>query len=94
MMLSLGLRSYEMELGFSDFFTSYEMELETHVHVQIEKQLGFHELPNWKPSKVLWTTSYEMQLETHVHVQIEKQIVFHEHKIACYHYGWQVSGWN
>ena len=24
--------------------TSYEMELETHVHVQIENQLGFHEL--------------------------------------------------
>ena len=23
--------------------TSYEMELENHVHVQIEKQLGFHE---------------------------------------------------
>ena len=43
-MLSLGLRSYEMELGFSDLFTSYEMELETHVHVQIENQLGFHEL--------------------------------------------------
>ena len=33
-----------MELGFSDLFTSYEMELETHVHVKIEKQLGFHEL--------------------------------------------------
>ena len=30
-MLSLGLRSYEMEL-------------ETHVHEQIENQLGFHEL--------------------------------------------------
>ena len=43
-MLSPGLRSYEMELGFSDLFTSYEMELETHVHVQIENQLGFHEL--------------------------------------------------
>ena len=43
-MLSLGLTSYEMELGFSDLFTSSEMELETHVHVQIEKQLGFHEL--------------------------------------------------
>ena len=42
-MLSLGLRSYEMELEFSDLFTSYEMELETHVHVQIENQLGFHE---------------------------------------------------
>ena len=47
-MLSLGLTSYEielgfsdlftsygMELGFSDLFTSYEMELKTHVHVQI-----------------------------------------------------------
>ena len=43
-MLSLELTSYEMELGFSDLFTSYEMELETHVHVQIENQLGFHEL--------------------------------------------------
>ena len=42
-MLSLGLTSYEMELGFSGLFTSYEMELETHGHVQIGKQLGFHE---------------------------------------------------
>ena len=33
-----------MELGFYDLFTSYEMELETHVNVQIENQLGFHEL--------------------------------------------------
>ena len=32
-MLSLGLTNYDMELGFSDLFTSYEMELETHVHV-------------------------------------------------------------
>ena len=31
-MLSLGLTSYEMELGFSELFTSYERELETHVH--------------------------------------------------------------
>ena len=43
-MLSLGLTSYEMELGFSDLFKSYEMELETHVHVQIENQLAFHKL--------------------------------------------------
>ena len=43
-MLSLGLTSYEMELWFSDLFTSYAMELETHVHVQIEKELGFNEL--------------------------------------------------
>ena len=43
-MLELGLRSYEMEVGFCDLFTSYEMEVETHVHVQIENQLGFHEL--------------------------------------------------
>ena len=42
-MLSLGLKSYEIEQGFSDLFTSYEMELETHVHVHIENQLGFHE---------------------------------------------------
>ena len=33
-----------MELGFYDLFTSYEMDVETHVHVQIENQLGFHEL--------------------------------------------------
>ena len=43
-MLSQGLRSYEMEIGLLDLFTSYEMELETHVHEQIENQLGFHEL--------------------------------------------------
>ena len=42
-MLSLWLTSYEIELGFGDLLTSYEMELETHVHVQIEKQKGFHE---------------------------------------------------
>ena len=33
-----------MERGFCDLFISYEMELETHVHVQIQNQLGFHEL--------------------------------------------------
>ena len=43
-MLELGLISYEMDLGLCDLFTSYEMDLETHVHVQIENQLGFHEL--------------------------------------------------
>ena len=43
-MLSLGLIRSEIELGFSYLFTSYEMELETHVHVQIENQLGFYEL--------------------------------------------------
>ena len=42
-MLSLGLTSYEMELWFSDLFTSYEMELETHGNIHIENQLGFHE---------------------------------------------------
>ena len=42
-MLSLGLKNNEMELGFNGFFTSYERELETHVHVQIGNQLGFHE---------------------------------------------------
>ena len=36
--------SYVMELWFYDLFASYEMEVETHVHVQIENQLGFHEL--------------------------------------------------
>ena len=43
-MLELGLRSYEMEVGFSDLFTSYEMELETHVQHKLKNQLGFHEL--------------------------------------------------
>ena len=43
-MVELGLRSYEIELGFCDLFTSYDMEVETHVHVQIENQLGFCEL--------------------------------------------------
>ena len=43
-MLSLGLTSYDMELGFSDLSTCYDMELETHRHVQIENQIGFHEL--------------------------------------------------
>ena len=33
-----------MELGVCDLFKSYEMEVETHVHVQTENQLGFHEL--------------------------------------------------
>ena len=33
-----------MELGFYDLFKIYEMEVETHVQVQIENQLGFHEL--------------------------------------------------
>ena len=33
-----------MELGFYYLFTSYEMELETNVHVQIENEIGFHEL--------------------------------------------------
>ena len=42
-MLSLGLKSYDMELWFSDLFTSDQMELETHVHVHIENQLGFYE---------------------------------------------------
>ena len=42
-MLSLGLTSYDIELGFSEQFTSYETELETHGHVQIGNQLGFYE---------------------------------------------------
>ena len=33
-----------LSLGFSYIFTNYEMELETHVQVQIENQLGFHEI--------------------------------------------------
>ena len=42
-MLSLGLINNEMEVGFSELFTNYEMELETHEHVQIGKQIKFHE---------------------------------------------------
>ena len=38
-----GLTNNEMELGFSEIFTSYETELETHGHVQIGNQLGFVE---------------------------------------------------
>ena len=33
-----------MEIGFCDLFKSYLMEVETHVHVQILNQPGFHEL--------------------------------------------------
>ena len=43
-MLSLGLTSHDMELGFYHEDTSYEMEVETHVPKQIENQLGFHKL--------------------------------------------------
>ena len=32
-----------MELGFREQFASQERELETHGHVQIGNQLGFHE---------------------------------------------------
>ena len=39
----LVVESYHTQLGFNDLFTGYEMELETHGHVQIRKQLGFHE---------------------------------------------------
>ena len=42
-MLLLGLKNTDMELGFNDLFTSYEMKLETHGHVQIGNQLDFHE---------------------------------------------------
>ena len=42
-MLSLWLTIYKMELGFSEQFKSYEMELKTHGHVKIGNQLGFHE---------------------------------------------------
>ena len=33
-----------MEIGIYELFTSYEMEVETHVHVQTENQPGFCEL--------------------------------------------------
>ena len=41
--ITMELTSYERELGFNDLFTSYEMEIETHGHVQIGKKLGFLE---------------------------------------------------
>ena len=95
-MISLGLTSYEMELGFSDLFISYVMELETHGHAQIGKQLVFHEHQFACTSLGLTSyemelgfsdifTSYEMELETHVDVQIKNQLGFHEVQIACYH---------
>ena len=40
-MLSVELTSYKMELGSSDLFTIYEMELETHAHAQMESNQGF-----------------------------------------------------
>ena len=40
-MHQLGLKNNEMELRFSELFTSYEMELERHGHVQIGDKLGF-----------------------------------------------------
>ena len=43
-MVELGLRSYEMELGFCDLFKSYEMEVEEHIHVQTLNHIGIHEL--------------------------------------------------
>ena len=50
-----------MELRLCDLFKSYEMEVETHVHVQIQNQLGFHELQiacyNYG-----WIKSYEMEI--------------------------------
>ena len=41
-----------MELWFYGLFTSYEMEVETHVHVQFENQLGFHELQSHARTRV------------------------------------------
>ena len=35
---------YSMLVGFHELFTCYNMEVETHVPVQILNQLGFHEL--------------------------------------------------
>ena len=35
---------YSMLIGFHELFTSYEMEVETHVQIQILNQLGFHDL--------------------------------------------------
>ena len=46
-----------MELGFSDLFTIYEMELELHGHVDIENQLGLTSY-----DMELAFTSYDMEL--------------------------------
>ena len=35
---------YSMLVGFHEIFVGYDMEVETHVHVQILNQLGFREL--------------------------------------------------
>ena len=65
-----------MELGLLDLFTSYEMELETHVHVKVENQLAFHELQLHAITRVekLWD-------ETNLNVQIENQLGFCELKL-------------
>ena len=41
-MISLGSTNNEMDLGFSELFTSYEEELETHGDVKIRNPVGFH----------------------------------------------------
>ena len=82
-MLSLGLQTYEMEL-------------ETQGHLQIRKQLGFHEHQFACTSLGLTSyetelefsdlfTSYEMELEAHGHAQIQEKLGFHEHQFACCH---------
>ena len=35
---------YSILVWFHELFTSYDMEVETHLHVQIENQLGINEL--------------------------------------------------
>ena len=59
-MISLGLRINEMELGFIDLFTSYNMDLETHGHAQIGKQTRVSWTPNWMLS--LGLTSSKMEV--------------------------------
>ena len=56
-----------MELGFYDLFTNYEMEVETHVHVQIENQLGFHELFRFIYMKQINRVEHGSQVEVHMH---------------------------
>ena len=43
-MLCYVMVCYSMLVGLHEFFTGYEMEVETHEHVQILNQLAFHEL--------------------------------------------------
>ena len=76
-------------VGFSELFTGYEMELETHVQVQILNQLGFHELQlhaiTWvenapPPSCFHGPMCLDITKKTHV-ATLRKHYVSRDHKL-------------